>query len=134
MADASERWQAQTEYDLSVAELLYRQSVYRYCVFFCHLSLEKQLKAMLIERTGDEDPPRTHDLIELAALIGIDLSAEYHNFMFDLSKQSVAARYSEVSTGRYNEEHAASTLTQVREVHEWLKSKTASSEEGETAL
>ena len=134
MADASERWQAQAEYDLSVAEMLYRQSVYRYCVFFCHLALEKQLKAMFIERTGFESPPRTHDLIELAALIGIDLSAEYHNFMFDLSKQSVAARYSEVSTGRYNVEHAASTLTQVREVHEWLKSKTASSEEGETAL
>lgn len=134
MADASERWQAQAEYDLSVAELLYRQSVYRYCVFFCHLALEKQLKAMFIERTGDEDPPRTHDLIELAALIGIDLSAEYHDFMFDLSKQSVAARYSEDSTDRYNEEYAASTLSKIREVQEWLKSKTASSEEGETAL
>ena len=133
MADASERWQAQAEYDLSVAELLYRQSVYRYCVFFCHLALEKQLKAMFIERTEDEDPPRTHDLVGLAALIGVDLSAEYYDFMLELSKQSVAARYPEDSVYRYNEELAASTLTQVREVHEWLKSKTASSEETETA-
>ena len=133
MADASERWQAQAEYDLSVADLLYRQSVYRYCVFFCHLSLEKQLKAMFIERTGDEDPPRTHDLVGLAALIGIDLSAEYQDFMFDLSNQSVDTRYFEDSVDRYNEEYAASTLSQVKEVHEWLKSKTASSGEGETA-
>ena len=133
MADASERWQAQAEYDLSVAELLYRQSVYRYCVFFCHLALEKQLKAMLIERTGDNDPPRTHDLIDIAGDAGIDLPAEYYGLMVELSKQSVAARYPEDSIYRYNEELAASTLSQVREVHEWLKSKTASSEEEETA-
>ena len=133
MADASERWQAQAEYDLGVAELLYRQSVYRYCVFFCHLALEKQLKAILIELTGDEDPPRTHDLIELAALIGIDLSAEYYDLMLGLSEQSVAARYPEDSVYLYNEERAASTLSQSKEVQEWLKSKIASSEEGATA-
>ena len=133
MADASERWQAQAEYDLSVAELLYRQSVYRYCVFFCHLALEKQLKAMFIERTGFESPPRTHDLIDLAGDVGINFSAEYHGFMLDLSEQSVAARYPEDSIYRYNEELAASTLSQAKEVHEWLKSKIASSEEGATA-
>lgn len=125
MADASERWQAQAEYDLSVAELLYRQSVYRYCVFFCHLSLEKQLKAMFIERTGIQNPSRTHDLIDLAGDVGIDLPAEYYDFMLELSKQSVAARYPEDSVYRYDEELAASTLSQVREVQEWLKSKTA---------
>ena len=38
-----ERWAAQADYDLSVAELLYQQEVYRYCVFFCHLALEKRL-------------------------------------------------------------------------------------------
>lgn len=121
MADASERWQAQAEYDLSVAELLYRQSVYRYCVFFCHLSLEKRLKAMFIERTGIQNPPRTHNLIELAGDVGIDLPAEYHDFMLELSKQSIAARYPEDSVYRYDEELAASTLSQVREVQEWLK-------------
>ena len=125
MADASERWQAQAEYDLSVAELLYRQSVYRYCVFFCHLSLEKQLKAMFIERSGIQNPSRTHDLIDLAGDAGIDLPAEYYDFMLELSKQSVAARYPEDSVYRYDEELAASTLSQVREVQEWLKSKTA---------
>ena len=134
MADASERWQAQAEYDLGVAELLYRQSVYRYCVFFCHLALEKQLKAMFIERTGIQSPQRTHDLVDLAGDAGIDLPAEYHGFMLELSKQSVAARYPEDSEYRYNEELAASTLSQVREVQEWLKSKIASSEEGATAL
>ena len=133
MADASERWQAQAEYDLGVAELLYRQSVYRYCVFFCHLALEKQLKAMFIERTGIQSPQRTHDLVDLAGDVGIDLPVEYHDFMFDLSKQSIAARYPEDSVYLYNEEVAASTLSQVREVQEWLKSKIASSEEGATA-
>ena len=125
MADASERWQAQAEYDLSVAELLYRQSVYRYCVFFCHLALEKQLKAILIERSGIQNPPRTHNLIDLAGDAGIDLPAEYYGFMLELSKQSIAARYPEDSVYRYDEELAASTLSQVREVQEWLKSKTA---------
>ena len=125
MADASERWQAQAEYDLSVAELLYWQSVYRYCVFFCHLALEKQLKAILIERSGIQNPPRTHNLIDLAGDAGIDLHAEYYGFMLELSKQSIAARYPEDSVYRYDEELAASTLSQVREVQEWLKSKTA---------
>ena len=133
MADASERWQAQAEYDLSVAELLYRQSVYRYCVFFCHLALEKQLKAMFIERTGIQSPPRIHNLVEIAGDVGIDVPAEYYGFMVELSKQSIAARYPEDSVYRYDEEHAASTLSQAREVQEWLKSKIASSEEGATA-
>lgn len=113
--------------------MLYRQSVYRYCVFFCHLALEKQLKAMFIERTGIQSPPRIHNLVEIAGDVGIDVPAEYYGFMVELSKQSIAARYPEDSVYRYDEEHAASTLSQAREVQEWLKSKIASSEEGATA-
>ena len=41
---------------LSVADLLYQQEVYRYCVFFCHLALEKRLKALVMEHAGVAEP------------------------------------------------------------------------------
>ena len=118
-----ELWLAQADYDLSVAQLLYQQEVYRYCVFFCHLALEKALKAMLMDILERDEPPHTHVLDRLARMAGIDIPEEYDRFITDLSNESVSARYPEPSDV-YNEEIAADVLSQPEEVYEWLKSRT----------
>ena len=120
-----ERWAAQADYDLSVAQLLYQQEVYRYCVFFCHLALEKRLKAMIVEYADVAEPPRIHNLIDLADIVGIDLPNEYEMFLGSLSKQSVLARYPQ-SLDEYTEDIATPTLSRTMEVYEWLNSMIAS--------
>ena len=124
----TEHWAAQADYDLSVADLLYQQGVYRYCVFFCHLALEKRLKAILLERTGRSEPPYTHRLNNLARRAGVNLSNDYRVFMQDLTDHSTAARYpsSDTSEDIYSKDSAERILNQTREVYEWLNSRTAS--------
>ena len=120
-----EHWMTQADYDLSVAELLYQQEVYRYCVFFCHLALEKRLKAMLVEHIGLAEPPRIHNLLDLAGIVGIDLPDEYEAFLGNLSKHSVSARYPQ-SLDEYTAGIADSILSGTMEVYEWLQSTTVS--------
>lgn len=119
------RWATQADYDLSVAELLYQHEVYRYCIFFCHLALEKLLKALVVERLGLAEPPRMHNLIDLADIAGIDLSNDYELFLGNLSKQWVSARYPQPDD-EYTADFADSILSKTTEVYEWLKSMTAS--------
>ena len=72
-------------------------------MFFCHLALEKALKAMLMDILERDEPPHTHVLDRLAKMAGIDIPEEYDRFITDLSNESVSARYPEPSDV-YNEE------------------------------
>ena len=122
-----ERWAAQADYDLSVAELLYQQEVYRYCVFFCHLALEKRLKAILLERTGRREPPHTHGLRTLARGARVNLSYNHYRFLASMEDHSIKARYPKPDDlAFYSRNNAADILSRTREVYEWLKSMSAS--------
>ena len=120
-----ELWLAQADYDLSVAQLLYQQEVYRYCVFFCHLALEKALKGIVLEHGATSRPPRIHNLNRLARIAGIDMPSGYTELLSYLSAQSVSARYPNDLSG-YNADIAYDVLLQTNEVYEWLRARTAS--------
>ena len=63
-----------------------------YCIFMCHLSLEKALKGLLIKRTG-EFPSKTHSLIYLVDKLELNLTDPFYGFLFILNKISVPTRY-----------------------------------------
>jgi HEPN domain-containing protein len=56
--------------DLRVTRALLESAEPLYVGFFCHLAVEKALKAWCLERTG-KSPPRSHDLEVLAAVAGL---------------------------------------------------------------
>jgi HEPN domain-containing protein len=60
----------------------------------CHLSLEKGLKGLFHNRTG-EYPPKSHNLIFFVERIGLEISDEDLEFVFSLNKVSVPTRYPE---------------------------------------
>ena len=123
----TEHWAAQADYDLSVADLLYQQGVYRYCVFFCHLALEKRLKAILLERTGRSEPQYTHNLRTLVRGVRANLPPGYYDFVVGMTDHSVVARYPEPEDfALYGRDNVTDILNRTREVHEWLKSMSAS--------
>lgn len=60
--DIHEEWYFQSDYDLETAFDMLKSGRTVYCIFMCHLSLEKALKGLLIKKTG-EFPSKTHSLM-----------------------------------------------------------------------
>ena len=49
-AKYSREWIAQAEYDIDTAQVMLEGRRHIYCVFMCHLSIEKALKAVYVRR------------------------------------------------------------------------------------
>src|SRR3989344_144577 len=76
MRSAVENWIASADYDLKTAANLFKSRKYIYVVFFCHLAIEKVLKAIVCKRLN-EMPPYTHNLNRLIELAGISVAENY---------------------------------------------------------
>jgi len=87
-----EEWYFQSDYDLETAFDMFKSGRYVYCIFMCHLSLEKALKGLLI-KTTEEFPSKSHSLIYFVEKIGLKLSESNYEFLFILNKISVPTRY-----------------------------------------
>jgi len=87
-------WREAAEHDLDTARSLFRTGRYDYCLFLCHLSLEKLLKA-LATRKLKEHAPFTHNLLYLAGQAGIALSKTQIAQLDDINRFNVEARYPE---------------------------------------
>lgn len=66
-------WLESAKDDWKVARHLYENGDYPYALFFGHLTIEKILKAIYAERTGD-NPPFTHRLVFLADKASLKLT------------------------------------------------------------
>jgi len=99
-------WLDLADDDLGAAKALLKSKHYLHMGFFCHLVIEKSLKAVIANNT-DEIPPKIHDLPKLAVIGGIwdRLSAEQKNLIKIVVPLQIEARYPEYK------ERIASTLT-----------------------
>ena len=94
MIDQVDYWIDLADDDVSTANLLLSGKKYLQAGFFCHLAVEKGLKA-IIANNEPEPPPKTHDLTKLAQLGGIliGLSEEQLNLLDELTPLNIEARY-----------------------------------------
>ncbi|OGQ05929.1 MAG: hypothetical protein A2W61_02020 [Deltaproteobacteria bacterium RIFCSPLOWO2_01_44_7] len=58
MKKTTKNWIDTSEYDFSTADHMFQTGRYLYVIYFCHLSLEKLLKAIVAE-TQEGLPPKT---------------------------------------------------------------------------
>lgn len=65
---------------------------YFFVVFMCHLTIEKLLKAFVVEREGVV-PPRIHNLVALASRTRLAIPEEHRTLINELNTMSVATRY-----------------------------------------
>ncbi len=125
MPDANKykEWYYQSDYDLETAADMLKSGRNVYCIFMCHLSLEKVLKGLLIKKTG-EYPTKTHSLIYFVEKLDLQLSDDYYEFLFILNKISVPTRYPD-DLGKlitsYTRERTESILTKTKEIQSWIK-------------
>lgn len=71
--EAYEEWYFQSDYDLETANDILKSGRTVYCIFMCHLSIEKALKGLLMKKTG-EFPSKSHSLIFFVDKIGLVLN------------------------------------------------------------
>jgi HEPN domain-containing protein len=98
---------------------------YLYVVFCCQQAVEKALKAIIIEKTG-ELAPRTHDLIRLSELSQLDFSDEQKSLFERLSDYYVKTRYPDGAQALSNtltKQSAGGVMTKTENEVQWLLSK-----------
>ena len=127
MIDKTKYWLDLADDDLSVAKILLDGKKPLHTGFFCHLIVEKALKAMVASVTS-EIPPKIHNLISLSerAEIFDDLSESQRKLLNELNPFNIEARYPE------HKERVAQTLTaettarlfkETEEFLSWIKQK-----------
>lgn len=78
--------------DLEVASILIEKSRSLHGLFFCHLVVEKALKAHVVKVTG-ELAPKTHNLLYLSEKSNLVLSDDTLEFFGVLMKYQLEGRY-----------------------------------------
>ena len=115
-------WREHAQYDLDTAESLFSSSRFPYCLFMCHLAVEKMLKSIIV-REMQSHAPYTHNLIELASKSGKEFSSEQKSLIAELNEFNLEARYPDWRRDFYKtatQEFAARYLQQTQELFLWL--------------
>lgn len=118
-------WLEASRRDLDVAKSLFRTGKYDYCLFLCHLSLEKMLKALAAKVLRDH-PPLTHNLLYLAGKAGLNLSKAQIALLDQVNKFNMEVRYPEdlkTFHKRVNRAYASQYLMETKEIWKWLQSQ-----------
>jgi len=121
----SQEWLKQAEYDLETAQIMLQSGRYIYCVFMCHLSLEKALKSLYVKNLA-KSPPKVHSLVYLAKSTNLELSQKMKEFLEELDEISVPTRYPQDLDSLlidYSKEKTQVIFDRTKEVFEWLKKK-----------
>jgi len=122
MKEAAHKWAEQARYDLETARAMLAAERHLYVLFCCQQAMEKALKALIVERSG-EFPPRIHSLPRLAQSCELSLDDEVVEFLAELSAFYVQTRYPEeiesLGVG-ITHEKAEAAFTKTEETMQWL--------------
>lgn len=108
--------------DFESAKLLIANNRYLHGLFFCHLVIEKAIKAILVKHTG-EIAPRSHNLLYLSEIAGITYAEEDEIFLGILMKYQLQGRYPDYEPTIPNEERVNGYLLKTHNLLLWLKQK-----------
>jgi len=117
-------WLTTAKNDLETAQIIFDSGKnYHHCLFFCHLILEKALKANVVKATG-KIPPRSHNLVLLAEKAKLSLGKKQKDFLFLMNTFNIEARYPDMRYQVYKRATrslAKKLLTKTKEQFEWME-------------
>jgi HEPN domain-containing protein len=116
-------WMKSADYDWKTAVHLFEKGDYPYALFFGHLTIEKLLKALFVNRF-DETPPLTHRLALLAEKIELELSPEKQELLELITDFNLEARYPDEKFSFYQKctkTFTESNMREIKEIREWLR-------------
>lgn len=119
-------WLDLAEHDMEAAEDLFSAAKYDWCLFIGHLIVEKTLKAHFVYTNNSKIPPKTHNLLKLAAESNLSLTKEQEKFLDRVNDFNLEVRYPEYRREFYKlctKEFAQQYFTQIKEFSKWLASQ-----------
>jgi HEPN domain-containing protein len=115
-------WLNLAAHDLDVAETLFQNRKYDWCLFIGHLVIEKVLKAFYVRDTN-ESPPWIHNLVRLAENTTLSLSDEQKQFLMEINRFNIEARYPDyklsffkLCTKKFTDEY----FKKIKGLYKWL--------------
>lgn len=118
-------WIDSAGHDLDVAESLFANAKYDWCLFIAHLVLEKTMKALYVKNKNDF-PPRTHDLLRLIEYIDLEIDEETIEFLDSVNTFNISTRYPDEKLRFYRlctKDFAAENFARIKEIRKWLLEK-----------
>lgn len=116
-------WKKSADNNWQTALDLLKTKHYDACLFFCHLTLEKILKGLVVQCT-DKPAPYIHDLANLAATANLMLLKEQVDQLRIITTFNISGRYDDEKFNFYksiNKEYAEKYLNITNELQLWLK-------------
>ena len=105
---------------IETAEILINKRKILFGLFFCHLAIEKQLKALFI-KTKKDFPPKTHNLLFLANKCNLELNDTIKLLFSKLMKFQLEGRYPEIIQKTPTFEKSLTLLKETKETLNWLQ-------------
>ena len=115
-------WLESAEDDWKVSNHLFEKGDYPYSLFFGHLTIEKILKAIYVDKLN-ESPPYTHRLVFLSEKISLNLTAEQLELLETITDFNMEARYPDEKFSfkkRCTKDFSEKYLNDIQVFREWL--------------
>lgn len=96
-----------------------------YCLYFGHMSLEKLLKGLVVQATG-ETPPKIHDLVKLARHAILKLDENMLETLKLFNSFNLEARYPDYKLSFYKLctlDFTTEKFKQIEEVYSWFSAQ-----------
>ncbi|ABO49432.1 HEPN domain protein [Desulforamulus reducens MI-1] len=127
MKEQTHYWVSESEEDIVTAKILVKSGRLLESVFFCHLALEKMLKAFIAER-NNEMPPKSHNLLFLAKKSNLvkELDEETVDLIAEVQPFNIEGRYPEMRDKLYKSttpDRFKAMVHRTEEKVKWLKEK-----------
>lgn len=115
-------WIDGAEDDLITAGLLIKEKRALHGLFFCHLVIEKAIKAHYVKVVGDV-APRSHNLIYLSEKAELIYDDDTQIFLGILMKYQLQGRYPDYSPIIPDQYRIEEYLNKTKDLLKWLKMK-----------
>lgn len=116
-------WKNAALKDLKTAKDLFKTKHYDAALFYCHLTLEKQLKGLFVKNSR-QAAPYVHNLEKLAELAGLEFTSEQRNSFREITKFNIAGRYGDIKRNLYKlagKAYTGNYLNITNQLFLWLK-------------
>ncbi len=117
-----EYWFSSAYDDLESAKVLINNKRYLQGLFFCHLVIEKAIKALVVKQTS-EIALRSHNLLYLSEIAEIIFNEEDEIFLGILMKYQLQGRYPDYQPAIPSEEKVNNYLRKTENLLLWIRQK-----------
>jgi len=115
-------WIESASDDLETAIILINNKKYLHGLFFCHLTIEKSLKAAFVSNNGTI-PPKSHNLFLLSGKSNINFDEKDEIFLGVLMKYQLEGRYPDYKPIIPDFGTIINYYNKTKEIFEWIRTK-----------